>query len=157
VAVDTQPAWYYKDGDALAVTLGGARMERFIGLNVWRDAGVTVAINSDHFLGFDPDRSLNPYNPFLTLAIAVTRKTESGRVFGTAQRVTREDALRMMTSEAARLHGEEKDKGTLEVGRLGDLAVLSADYLSCPEEEIPAIRSVLTVAGGRVTHRAEPP
>lgn len=157
VAVDTQPAWYYLDGDALAAALGGARMERFIGLQVWRDAGVIVAINSDHFLGFDPDRSLNPYNPFLTLAIAVTRKTESGRVFGPAQRVTREEALRMMTIDAARLHGEETDKGTLEVGRFGDLAVLSADYFSCPEEEIPAIRSVLTVAGGRVTHRAEPP
>lgn len=157
VGVDTQPAWYYKDADALAAALGGARMERFIGLKVWRDAGVTVAINADHFLGFDPDRSLNPYNPFLTLATAVTRKTESGRVFGPSQRVTRDEALRMMTADAARLHGEEGEKGTLEVGRLGDLAVLSADYFTCPDEEIPAIRSVLTVAGGRVTHRAEAP
>lgn len=157
VCVDTQPAWYYEDGDALAAALGGARMGRFIGLKVWRDAGVTVAINSDHFLGFDPDRSLNPYNPFRTLAIAVSRKTKSGRVFGPEQCVTREEALRMMTADAARLHGEEGDKGTLEVGRLGDLTVLSADYFTCPEEAIPAIRSVLTVTGGRVTHRLETP
>jgi predicted amidohydrolase YtcJ len=63
----------------------------------------------------------------------------------------------MMTTDAARLHGEERDKGTLEVGRLGDLTVLSADYWTCPEEDIPAIRSVLTVTGGRVTHRLETP
>jgi predicted amidohydrolase YtcJ len=153
VCVDTQPAWYFKDGDALAAALGGLQMSRFIGIEIWRRAGVTVAISSDHFLGLDSDLSLNPYNPFLTMATAVTRKTETGRVFGPDQRVTREQALRMMTVEAAKLHREESIKGTLEVGRLGDLAVLSADYFSCAEDQIPAIRSVLTVVGGRVVHR----
>lgn len=153
VCVDTQPAWYFKDGDALAAALGGLQMSRFIGLDIWRRAGVTVSISSDHFLGVDSDLSLNPYNPFLTLATAVTRRTETGRIFGPDQRVTREQALRMMTVEAAKLHREESFKGTLEVGRLGDLAVLSADYFSCAEEHIPAIRSVLTVVGGRVVHR----
>lgn len=153
VCVDTQPAWYYKDGDALAAALGGLRMSTFIGLEIWRQAGVTVSISADHFLGVDSDLSLNPYNPFLTMATAVTRKTETGRVFGPDQRVTREQALRMMTVDAAKLHREESFKGTLEVGRLGDLAVLSADYFSCPEDQIPAIRSVLTVVGGRVVHR----
>ncbi len=153
VCVDTQPAWYYKDGDALAGALGGLRMSRFIGLNVWRKAGVTVAINSDHFLGIDPLLSLNPYNPFLTMATAITRKTAAGRVFGADQRVTREEALRMMTVDAAKLHSDEMLKGTLEVGRLGDLAVLSDDFFSCPEESIPKIYSVLTVVGGQVVHR----
>ena len=128
-------------------------MSRFIGLNVWRKAGVTVAINSDHFLGIDPLLSLNPYNPFLTMATAITRKTAAGRVFGADQRVTREEALRMMTVDAAKLHSDEMLKGTLEVGRLGDLAVLSDDFFSCPEESIPKIYSVLTVVGGQVVHR----
>jgi predicted amidohydrolase YtcJ len=48
VCVDTQTAWYYKDGDALADALGGTRMKNFIGLSVWKQAGVTVALNSDH-------------------------------------------------------------------------------------------------------------
>jgi hypothetical protein len=71
--------------------------------------------------------------------------------------VTREQALRMMTVDAAKLHREEAHKGTLEVGRLGDLAVLSADYFSCPEEVIAGIRSVLTVVGGRVVYSAAEP
>jgi predicted amidohydrolase YtcJ len=104
--------------------------------------------------GVDPDLSLNPYNPFLTMYVAISRKTEGGMVLGAAQRVSREDALRMMTSGAAHLHFDEQLKGTLETGKLGDLAVLSADYLTCPEGEIPAIRSVLTVVGGRVVYRA---
>jgi predicted amidohydrolase YtcJ len=59
----------------------------------------------------------------------------------------------MMTVWPAWTTFEEREKGTLEVGKLGDLAVLTDDFLTCPEERIPAIRSVLTVVGGRVVHR----
>lgn len=153
VCIDTQPAWYYKDADALAVALGSKRMEQFIGLKTWQDAGLKIALNSDHMQGFDPGLSLNPYNPFLTLYTAVARKTESGAVLGPGQAVSRKDALKMLTSDAAYLHFDEQKKGTLEVGKLGDLAVLTDDYLTCPEEKIKGIRSVLTVVGGKVVYR----
>jgi predicted amidohydrolase YtcJ len=155
VCIDTQPAWFYKDGDALADALGEKRMEEFIGLKTWQDAGLKIALNSDHMQGFDPDLSLNPYNPFIALYTAVTRKTESGAVHGLSQAVSRKDALKTLTSDAAWLHFDEKKKGTLEVGKLGDLAVLSADYFSCPEEQIKKIRSVLTVVDGKVVYRAD--
>ena len=150
VCVDTQPAWYYKDGDALADALGAERLRKFIGVNIWRQAGVKVALNSDHFHGVDPDASLNPYNPFLTMYVAITRKTETGLVIGPEQRISRETALRLMTQEAAWLHFDEQKKGTLEVGRYGDLAVLSTDFFACPEEDLKKLRSVLTVVGGKV-------
>jgi predicted amidohydrolase YtcJ len=155
VCVDTQPAWFYKDGDALLAALGTARMESFIGVNTWRAAGVKVALNSDHMQGIDPDRSLNPFNPFLALYTAVSRKTEGGTTIGTDQKVSRDDALRMMTIDAAWLHFDEAKKGTLEVGKLGDLAVLSDDYFRCDEANIMKIRSRLTVVGGRVVYRAD--
>src|SRR5262249_13459946 len=50
--------------------------------------------------------------------------------------------------------GEENKKGSIEVGKLADLAVLSADYFSVPEEEIKRIESVLTVVGGKVVYGA---
>ena len=156
VCIDTQPAWLYKDGDALASALGMARMQRFIGLATWQAVGLKVAINADHMQGFDPDLSLNPYNPFLAMCTAITRRTESGQVLGPAEAVSRTQALRMMTSDAAWLHFDETKKGTLEVGKLGDLAVLSHDYFTCPVEELPKIRAVLTVVGGKVVYRAEP-
>jgi predicted amidohydrolase YtcJ len=155
VAVDTQPAWFYKDGDALLDAFGQERLEPFIGVATWQAAGVKVALNSDHMQGIDPDRSLNPFNPFLALYTAVTRKTESGQTIGAGERVSRLAALRMMTADAAWLHFDESRKGTLEVGKLGDLAVLDADYFTCPEEQIKSLRSVLTVVGGKVVHRAE--
>ena len=155
VCVDTQPAWYYKDGDALRGALGEQRLAEFIGLKTWQHGGVKVALNSDHMQGIDPDLSLNPYNPFLTMYAAVTRKTESGAVVGPEQRISREEALRMLTSDAAWLHFDENKKGTLEVGKLGDLAVLTKDFFNCPEEQLAGIRSVLTVVGGKVVYRAE--
>jgi predicted amidohydrolase YtcJ len=155
VCIDTQPAWFYKDGDALAAALGEKRMDQFIGLKTWQAAGLKIALNSDHMQGFDPDLSLNPYNPFIALYTAVTRKTESGAVHSASQAVSRQDALRMLTSDAAWLHFDEAKKGTLEVGKLGDLAVLSADYFACPAEQIKGIRSVLTIVGGKVMYRHE--
>ncbi|MBS0210058.1 MAG: amidohydrolase family protein [Planctomycetes bacterium] len=155
VCVDTQTAWFYKDGDALADALGQSRIETFIGVNRWRKAGVHVALNSDHMQGFDPDSSLNPYNPFLTMYAAVSRRTEGGKVIGADQRVSRTDALRMMTQDAAWLHFDDEKKGTLEVGKLGDLAVLTDDYFVCDEAKIPALRALLTVVGGLVVYDAD--
>ena len=155
VCVDTQPAWYYKDGDALAAAFGGTRLKNFIGLADWRRGGVKVAINSDHMQGADPDRSLNPFNPFLTMGVAVTRKTESGLVVGPEQRVSREDALRMMTIEAAYLSFDERKKGSIEVGKLADLAILADDLLTCPEDRIKDIQVAVTVVGGRVVYEAK--
>jgi predicted amidohydrolase YtcJ len=152
VAVDTQPAWYYKDADALLPALGEPRTRPFIGLAVWLGAGVKVALNTDHMFGLDPDASLNPFNPFLTMYVAVTRRTQGGAVIGPEQAVSREDALRMMTVNAAFLSFEEHRKGSIEVGKLADLAILSDDFMACPADRIKDIRAVVTVLGGQVVH-----
>ena len=150
VLVDTQPAWYYKDADALADSLGRERLAHFIGLRTWRQAGVDVAINTDHMFGLDPNAALNPFNPFLTMYAATTRRTESGRIVSGAEAVSREEALRMMTSMAARFSFDEQSRGTIEAGKLGDFVVLDDQFLTCPPERLRAIRPDMTVIGGRV-------
>jgi predicted amidohydrolase YtcJ len=155
VAVDIQPMWYYKDGDALAEALGPKRLEHFIGLQSWQKAGVKVAINADHMQGIDPNTSLNPYNPFLAMQTAITRKTESGQIFGPEERVSREDALRMVTINAAWFSFDEKKVGSIEVGKYADLAILTDDYLACPEDKIKDIRSRLTMVGGKIVHEVK--
>jgi predicted amidohydrolase YtcJ len=154
VCVDTQPAWYYKDGDALAKALGENRLQHFIGLADWWNGGLKVAINSDHMHGIDPNKSLNPFNPFLAMYVAITRRTESGRIIGPEQRVSREQALRMTTIDAAWLSFDEKRKGSIEVGKLGDLVLLSDDLLTCDPERIKDIQPLMTVVGGTVVHDA---
>ena len=152
VVVDTQPAWYYKDAEVLAGVLGETRVRALIGVRQWLDGGVRVVLNSDHMFGLDPNTSLNPYNPFLTMYVAVTRRTEGGRVIGPEQSVTREQALRMMTINAAYLTFDESRKGSIEVGKLGDLAILSDDLLTVPAERIKDVVPEATIVGGRVIY-----
>lgn len=155
-AVDTQPAWFYKDGDALLDALGPKRMASFIGVQTWRKAGVKVALNADHMQGFDPNTSLNPYNPFLAMQAAITRQTEGGKVIGRDQRISREEALRMFTIDAAWLSFDEQRKGSIEVGKLGDLAILTGDFLKQPEKKLHELRAAFTVVGGKVVHERTP-
>jgi len=157
VLVDTQPAWYYKDADALAPALGRERLAHFIGLRTWRSAGVEVAINTDHMFGLDRDEALNPFNPFLTIYTATTRRTESGDTINGDEAVTREEALRMMTSAAARFSFHEKQRGSIEPGKLADFAVLDTDLLTCPEEQLKRLKVDLTVLDGQVVFERNRP
>jgi len=150
VLVDTQPAWYYKDADALADGLGAERRAHFIGLRTWREAGVQVAINTDHMFGLDKNESMNPFNPLLTIYAATTRRTESGRVISGAEAVSREEALKMMTRDAARFSFDEKNRGSIESGKLGDFVILDDNVLTCSDERLRTLGVDLTVVGGRV-------
>ena len=109
-----------------------------------------MTINADHMMGLDPDRAMQPYNPFLAMYVAVTRKSESGRVHGPEHRVSRQDAPRMMTIDAAYLSFDEKKRGSIEVGKLADLAILTDDFMQCPEEQIRRIKVTTTVVDGKV-------
>jgi hypothetical protein len=62
------------------------------------------------------------------------------------------EALRAITMGGAYFSFEENRRGSLEMGKLADLAVLSGDYLDIPEDEIPDLNSVQTMLGGRVVH-----
>ena len=132
--------------------LGQKRMESFIGLQTWRKAGAKVVLNADHMQGFDPDTSLNPYNPFLAMQTAITRRTESGKVIGPQQQISREEALRMFTIDAAWMSFDETRKGSIEVGKFGDLAILTGDFLATPESELNKLRAKVTIVGGKVVY-----
>ncbi len=152
VLVDTQPAWHYKDADALSDALGAERVAHFIGLDTWRRAGVEVAINTDHMFGLDKNEAMNPFNPFLTIYAATTRRTESGRVVNAAEVVSRQEALRMMTRTAARFSFDEATRGSIEVGKLGDFVVLDDHVLTCPAARLRTVSADMTVIGGRVVY-----
>ncbi|MDC3956978.1 amidohydrolase [Polyangium jinanense] len=96
------------------------------------------------------------YNPWVSLAWLVTGKTIGGlSLYPEDNRLDREMALRLWTERNTWFSSEEGKKGQIKVGQLADLAVLSADYLTVPEDEIQDIESVLTILGGKVVHGAE--
>jgi predicted amidohydrolase YtcJ len=71
---------------------------------------------------------------------------------GERQKISRMEALRAMTRTAAYVSFSEQSTGSLEAGKLADLAVLDRDYLTCPEEEIRRIGVDLTIVGGHVVY-----
>jgi predicted amidohydrolase YtcJ len=96
------------------------------------------------------------YNPFVSLYWLVTGKTVGGTaLYPASNRLDREAALRLYTEGSSWFSSEESKKGSIKAGQLADLAVLTADYFSIPEEEIKRLESVLTVVGGNVVYGAE--
>ena len=94
-----------------------------------------------------------PYSPFPTIWAAVARQERTTKeVVGSKQTLTRMEALKAITMGGAYFSFEEGRRGSLEMGKLADLAVLSDDYLAVPEDEIPSLQSVLTIVGGHVVH-----
>jgi predicted amidohydrolase YtcJ len=93
------------------------------------------------------------YNPWVSLYWMVTGKTVGGTsMYPETNRLDRAEALRRYTLGSAWFSGEEEKKGAIVPGHLADLAVLSADYFSVPEQEIKGIESVLTMVGGKIVH-----
>ncbi|HEU4430834.1 MAG TPA: amidohydrolase [Myxococcota bacterium] len=96
------------------------------------------------------------YHPWTCLYWLVTGKTVGGTELSAKENLlSREQALRLYTEGSAWFSGESTSKGRLAVGQLADFAVLSDDYLSCPEERIRGIESVLTVCRGNIVHAAD--
>jgi hypothetical protein len=97
-----------------------------------------------------------PYSTLWALAAAVDRRDRGGQVLGERQRVTAERGLRALTMDAARLTFEEAVKGSIEPGKLADLAVLEADLTKARPDEIRELPVPMTIVGGRVVHEPAP-
>jgi predicted amidohydrolase YtcJ len=97
------------------------------------------------------------YNPFTALEWSlVAGKSTGGVQRGAEQTPTREDALRAYTIGSAWFSFDENKRGSLEPGKLADLAVLTKDYMTVPADQIGGIESLLTMVGGKIVYSAGP-
>lgn len=152
VAVDAQPGWMYFDVPALGRVFGLDKMKPFFPLKSFLKNGIPVAGGSDHMIGMDKNRAVNPFNPFLNIWMCVARRTREGNDFYPEERVTREEALRMFTMGAAWIQFSEKERGSIEQGKFADLVIADRDLLNCPQDEIRAIEPVMTIVNGKIVY-----
>lgn len=127
---------------------GEKRAARSIPVRTLLDAGIPT--------GGGTDAPVVDWNPFESIWWMTTRKVfaQGGiRALGAEEAVAREEALRLYTQGSAEVCFMEHSLGSLEPGKLADIAVLSADPLTIPETELRGIRSCLTVVGGKIVHR----
>lgn len=149
VRVDTQSVFLWDKAATIANYLGEETAARAIPLRWMIDEmGLDAVAQGTDF-------PINTLNPFINMYIMVTRKDINGNVYGADQRVTREEALRLYTSAAARYSFSEHKSGTIEVGKLADLALLDRDPFAGPADEIGATRVLQTFVEGTRVYAAD--
>jgi predicted amidohydrolase YtcJ len=154
IVADVQPAWLYLDGTTLLAHFGKQRLAYFQPYRTLLDRGVIVGGGSDHMQKLDSLRSVNPYNPWLGMWTVLTRQPRwTDKPLHTEQRIPREEAIRLYTINNAYLTFEERQKGSLEAGKLADFILLDRDVLTCPVDEVKDTRVLQTWLGGRLVYR----
>lgn len=135
-----------KEGHILREKLGYAREDEIAPIRRLREAGVPVGLATDNV----------PTSLFHPIWQAVTRRNRyTNDAIAPNQAIGREDALRAATVDGAIVTMSEDIKGTLEPGKLADLAILTADPLTCPEDDIRDILAWKTIVGGKVVYDRE--
>ncbi len=147
ILIAQQPNFTYNLEGRYTETLEGQRLATNNSLATPIKHGIFMAFGSDNL----------PIGPMVGLYAAVTRKGESGKVYGAGEAVSIKDAITMYTRNGAFLTREEKLKGTLEAGKLADMIVLPEDPLSIAPEKLLGLKVDMTIVGGRVLYdRAQP-
>ena len=142
MVLDVQPIWLHLDTRTLVQQFGYDRLRYFQPLKSIFAAGGVVGGGSDHMQKIGSFRSVNPYNPFLGMATAITRRAKwhEGQLHP-EEALTREQALRFYTINNAQLLFKETRTGSLEPGKLADLLVLDADPLKDIQADVLAVRA----------------
>lgn len=146
IAIPNISIGYYV-GDAILDCVGEKRLAKAFPFRTLLKNGVTIAGGSDA-------PGYWPVDPLRDIAACVSRKMRWGEVLVPEERISAAEAFAMHTTTAAFAGFEEKIKGTLEVGKLADIAVLPEDPFEVPGERIKEIKVEMTIVGGEVKYQA---
>jgi hypothetical protein len=114
---------------------------------------IRKAIDAGVLVGGGTDGPVVPVDPFLSMWWMTTRQVLKGYVLGKEHAITPKEALTLYTINNARIQGVDKERGSIEAGKLADLAVLSQDILNVPADDIRNTKALMTVVGGKVVYR----
>jgi len=136
----------WMSGSEMIKGVSADKLTRFIPLKSFVEKGIPFVLCTDN----------RPINPLHTFWVAVSRIDRiTGKVIAPTQKISREDVLKAFTINGAYLTFEEGIKGSIEVGKLADLVVLSDDILTCPEQKIKEINVLSTMVGGKIVYNKD--
>ena len=141
-----QPRYFWDVGYAWLGAFDGERVDRLQPYREMLEAGVRFALSSD--------APVASYRPLDTVSSAVTRSTVGGGAVGVDQAINVEEALRACTHDAAASYFADDRLGTLEVGKLADVVVLTGDPFTTPPARLGEMRVEMTLLGGEVVYEA---
>jgi predicted amidohydrolase YtcJ len=141
------PGWIYWNGDSYLKNYHKEWLDWIIACRRLIDRGVKVAFHSD--------LPVIPSNPIFGLYSAVSRKTESGNFVGESQKISLKEAIKAYTYNGAFATFEEYNKGSIAVGKLADLCVLSKNIQNIDAETILSCKIDLTMVDGKIQYQRE--
>lgn len=124
--------------------LGRDRIRYAYAMRTFYDRGIVAAASTD--------APVDPTNPMIGIQSMVTRRNEEGEEIWPEERITLEEAIRAYTYNGAYASFEEKLKGTIEPGKLGDLTILETDLRTVRPEELAQVKVDLTVMEGEIVY-----
>src|SRR4029077_16621278 len=136
-AGEMDAVWWVTSNDPKVIV--GAQFRTIV------DHGIQTGIHGDGV-------HIAPLNPWLQMYFATTGVNSLGDRVNGDQQISRQEALRLFTRGNSWFLRMEDKIGSIEPGKLADLAVLDRDYFAVPDAEIRKIRSVLTVVDGKIVH-----
>ena len=150
IVASVQPSWVHLWGDGYRRNLGEEITKRTIPIKSFLQRSIPVAFSSDV-------PATLVFEPFWGFIGAVTRQTRSGQLLVPSEAITMKEALRAYTHTAAYAAFEEKEKGSIEEGKLADLAVWEQSlYTVRPEvEELKALKVLMTIFDGKIVYQDE--
>jgi predicted amidohydrolase YtcJ len=114
---------------------------------------IREAIDAGVVVGGGTDAPIAPVDPFLSMWWMTTRQVLKGYVLGKQHAITQREALALYTINNARIQGVDKDRGSIEDGKLADLVVLSQDITTVAPDAIRDTKALLTMVGGKIVYR----
>lgn len=142
------PSFPYEFGESYIHNYG-ERTNYMYAAKQLMDEGVVVAAGSD--------APVTTANPFVGMYMAQERLTKKGTPFGREQRVTLDDAIKMYTINAAYASKEEGIKGSIEVGKLADLAILNTSIVDRPAKDLLNVEVEMTILDGKIVYSKQRP
>jgi predicted amidohydrolase YtcJ len=140
-----QPNFLYNLEGRYEATLDGQRLQHINPVATPLKHRINLAFGSDNL----------PIGPMVGIYAAVSRRGGDGKQFGPEEAVSRPEAIRLYTREAAKLSFDEAKKGSIEPGKLADLVVLDRDLLTVKEDQILETKVDITIVGGKVVYRRQ--
>ncbi len=136
------------DAPFVPTRLGNKRSQE--GAYVWQSL-----LKSGAKIANGTDAPVEPVDPLISFRSSVIRKTKAGKAFYQEQAMTREQALRSYTLDAAYAIFREDQLGSIKVGKLADVVVLSNDIMTVPEKELAKTKVEMTIVSGQVVYQSD--
>ena len=147
IVISSSINFLYHHGDSFLEKVEWEKMINYCPLRSYLKAGIVFAPHSDWYV--------TPANPMHGIYAAVTRKTKKGQRVNPDERITVYEAVKSYTKNAAYLDFQERERGTIEPGKLADITVFEENIFEVEGERIKDVEVFMTIVGGRIVYRRE--